>query len=299
MALLTSIIYNTGAATLIYVLYQLARFVSIYLQPSKLYRFNHGAQAWACVTGATDGIGLGIAQELATHNFNLILHGRDLRKLENVRSSILETNPAISILLFVFNAKEYASIEASSLPQLVEGLNITILVNNVGMGYEVLEAEDIDRQINTNLRFASHLTNYLLPALKSHHPALVLTMGSITETGMPWLEVYAGTKAYLAGWSKSMSMKMRAEGSDVEFLLLGIGEVATAGNAQEETFTRPAARSWARTALNQVGYDRRYVHGYWVHALQRWAVDSLPGRVRDMIIIPVVSKRKSTWGKAK
>lgn len=299
MASITQVIYVTGILSLSYALYRVAGFLWTYLRPSRLYRYHHGAQPWACITGATDGIGLGIAHELASHNFNLILHGRNPVKLKNVTSSILELNPSIKILTYVFDTNEYKSIESTPFPKLIEGLNLTILVNNIGLGYETVTAEDVDWQINTNLRFATQLTRCAFPSLKSHSPSLVITMGSTAETGAPWVCVYAGAKAYLKSWCKSMRMQMKAEATDIEFLHLNMVEVTTVGNALEETFARPNARRWARIALRQAGFDSGVVHGYWVHALQRGFVDCLPERVKDMIVLPEMAKRRRVLGKSK
>jgi 17beta-estradiol 17-dehydrogenase / very-long-chain 3-oxoacyl-CoA reductase len=300
MEIITRIIYSAGLLCITYALYQVAVFLTIYLRPSRLHHYHHGSQPWACITGASDGIGLSIAQELASRNFNLILHGRNFSKLSAVKSAIQEQHPSVSILIFIFDTKEYKTIQSSTFPDLIKDLNLTILVNNVGLGYETLSAEDVDAQINTNLRFATQLTHYTLPILKSCSPSLILTMGSTTAIGMPWIPVYAGAKAYLRAWSRSLGMQMRGEGfQDVEFLTLDIVEVSTLGNILEESFLRPNARKWARAALRQVGYGRRYVHGYWVHAVQRGVVNWMPDGVQDMVILPEVATRRKLWGKSK
>ncbi|KIN03693.1 hypothetical protein OIDMADRAFT_118525 [Oidiodendron maius Zn] len=300
MGLITQIIYAAGLLSVACAIYQVVVFFTTYLRSSRLHHYYHGPQPWACITGASDGIGLSIAQELASHNFNLILHGRNLSKLTAVKSSIQKHNPSISILIFIFDTKEYKPIQSSTFPDLIKDINLTILVNNVGLGYETPSAEDIDAQINTNLRFATQLTHYALPTLKAHSPSLILTMGSTTAIGMPWLSIYAGAKAYLRAWSRSLGMQMRAEGHrDVEFLTLDIVEVSTLGNILKESFLRPSAKRWAGMALRQVGYGRRYVHGYWVHAVQRGVVNWLPDGVQDMLILPEVTTRRKLWGKSK
>lgn len=303
MAIAIQIIYIAGVLALTYVAYQVVIFLATFLLPSRLHIYHHGPQPWACVTGASDGIGRGVAEELAANNFNLILHGRNPTKLETVRASIKSINPSVDVKLFVFDTNEYKTIESSSLPSLVQGLNLTILVNNVGLGYDLLSPADIDAQINTNLRFTTHLTHHLLPHFQSlPGPSLILTMSSTTAIGMPWVSVYAGSKAYLRAWGRSLGMQLRAESggkSKVEFLTMDIVEVSTAANAQPVTFLRPTPRDWARTALKRVGYGWRYVHGFWPHALQKGFVDCMSETVQDWVLLPVMSKRREALGKTK
>lgn len=299
MTTITQIIYVAGLVSLAYASYTVAFFLWNFLGPSRLHHYRHGPQSWACVTGASDGIGLGTAQELASHGFNLILHGRNATKLEAVKMSILKLNPSISILIFLFDTNQYIPLESTNFPALIKDKNITILVNNIGIGYETPTAADIDAQINTNLRFSTQLTHLALPTLKSHTPSAVITMGSTTAMGMPWVSVYAGAKAYLRGWSRSMGMQMRAEHVDVEFLTLDIIEVSTLANPMRENFLRPNPRSWARAALRQVGYGRRYVHGFWPHAIQRGFLNCLSDEVQDALILPVITKRRAVIGKSR
>jgi 17beta-estradiol 17-dehydrogenase / very-long-chain 3-oxoacyl-CoA reductase len=301
MAIISQIVYAAGVLALTYAAYQVVVFSSTFLRPSRLHLYHHGPQPWACITGASDGIGKGMAEELASHNFNLILHGRNASKLAAVKSSIQALNPAISIRIFLFDTNEYKPIASSTLPALIQDLNITILINNVGLGYETTTPAAIDAQINTNLRFTTQLTHFLLPTLQSRPgPSLVLTMGSTTAIGMPFVSVYAGAKAYLRTWSRSMGMQQRAEGHDaVEFLTLDIVEVSTLGNSMGVSFLRPTARAWSRCALRRVGYGRRYAHGYWPHAIQRAVVGWMTEDVQDALLLPEMMRRREALGKTK
>jgi 17beta-estradiol 17-dehydrogenase / very-long-chain 3-oxoacyl-CoA reductase len=49
---------------------------------------RYGAKSWAMVTGCTDGIGLSIANELASRGFNIVLLAKDLSKLKAISQQI-------------------------------------------------------------------------------------------------------------------------------------------------------------------------------------------------------------------
>jgi 17beta-estradiol 17-dehydrogenase / very-long-chain 3-oxoacyl-CoA reductase len=58
------------------------------------------------VTGATDGIGKALAKKLAAQNMNLILHGRNSHKLENLREEIKGINNKIKVNIVLRDLSE-------------------------------------------------------------------------------------------------------------------------------------------------------------------------------------------------
>ncbi|XP_067424654.1 17-beta-hydroxysteroid dehydrogenase type 3 isoform X2 [Emydura macquarii macquarii] len=85
---------------------------------------------WAVVTGAGDGIGKAYSLELAKHGLNIVMISRTLEKLQKVATEIEEaTGRNVKIIQADFTKDYiYENIEES-----LQGLEIGILVNNVGM----------------------------------------------------------------------------------------------------------------------------------------------------------------------
>ncbi|TVY88379.1 Very-long-chain 3-oxoacyl-CoA reductase, partial [Lachnellula willkommii] len=232
MSIAANILTLTGTLTLLTLLFKTARFIHIYTRPSSLPRYLHtspsGQSPWALVTGASDGIGRGYAHELASHGFNIILHGRNPYKLSSVQASILAAHPKTQTRLMVLDATTCSAPDiAAAVKELAcAGLHVTVLVNNVGTGttpsghvfanFEDEDASDIDAIINTNARFPALITHFVLPILQT--PALILTMASISDVGSPYISVYSGTKAFDSSFSKALRREMIAEGRDVEVL---------------------------------------------------------------------------------
>nr|XP_054588788.1 very-long-chain 3-oxoacyl-CoA reductase-A isoform X1 [Nothobranchius furzeri] len=87
---------------------------------------------WAVVTGATDGIGKSYAEELARRGFAMMLISRSQDKLDDVAKSIEEQFKVETRTIAVDFGKTdiYRKIEAG-----LTGLEIGVLVNNVGVSY--------------------------------------------------------------------------------------------------------------------------------------------------------------------
>ena len=66
------------------------------------------------------------------------------------------------------------------------------------------------------MRLSTLLTAALLPILAQNQPGLIINTGSTSAIGMPYLSVYAATKASIAAWSFGSKAEMQAEGLDIK-----------------------------------------------------------------------------------
>ncbi|XP_065584269.1 very-long-chain 3-oxoacyl-CoA reductase-B-like, partial [Artemia franciscana] len=109
---------------------------------------------WAVVTGATDGIGKAYAEECARHGINTVLISRSLNKLQNVALEIESRYDVKTKTIDVdfTNGPEIFEKIAKN----IEGLDIGILINNVGMSYSYPEFLD---QVEDSVGFAMRLVN--------------------------------------------------------------------------------------------------------------------------------------------
>ncbi|KAK5173341.1 uncharacterized protein LTR77_002022 [Saxophila tyrrhenica] len=228
--------YWTALIGTLFLLYALIKTLTSswsFFRPSQLHRYNH-SNSWACVTGSTDGIGLGFAKELASNGFNVLLHGRNPTKLQKVRSEISQQFPDRKIEIVVADASSYDdsySIVVDKIKTLPGTL--TVLVNNVGgimstpqfVAHSEIPHEDIDAIINLNLRFGTHLIRELLPVLRENGPALLANIGSVGGiVGVPYITTYSATKAYVHTLTESLKNEMvaeRVEGVDVVGFVVG------------------------------------------------------------------------------
>lgn len=297
-----------GVITSIYLAYQLGTFIHIhFFHQSALSRYKHSKDskqpAWALVTGASDGIGKGFAEELCQRGFNVVIHGRNRSKLQGVADALKKQWPEVTIRLAVLDAHPITETALDDMIASLSDLPITVLVNNIGGAGPIspifrqlsaLSYDDVSTLIGINLEFAVNLTAKLLPAFRARQPGLVLNVGSFTGgLQSPYLSVYAGTKAYIESWSRSLACEMKADGEDIEVLGLIVGEVQASFDREKPTsFTRCSSRRLAHDALNKVGCGRRIVTPYVGHELAGVVVKLMPEWLADKILIGIAKQMK-------
>jgi len=106
-----------------------------FLRPIDAYkRYLTGPRPYVLITGATDGIGKALAKELYDKGFNLIIHGRNEEKILSVIDE-LKTSSASGgsgdVEYFVADA-DRPDVDFEGIARRFEGLDITLMVNNVG-----------------------------------------------------------------------------------------------------------------------------------------------------------------------
>ncbi|KAI5370758.1 Putative short-chain dehydrogenase/reductase SDR, NAD(P)-binding domain superfamily [Septoria linicola] len=298
-----------------YQAYKLASFLHLhFIRRSTLKRYlktsPSGEPAWALVTGSTDGIGRGFAEELCEHGFNIILHGRNPEKLEIEKQKLLARWPKRLIQTLCIDATAETG-NAQRLEQAaidLKALNIRVLINNVG-GTGGMPAfcplhdrtsEEARIFIDMNLRFPTEITRVLLPQLRHNTPSLILNVSSATaDFGLPYLSVYSGAKAYNRSWSRCLTSEMKADNLDVEVMALVVSAVATDNYAKPQGLFVPNARKFAKAALGVVGCGRSVVYPYWGHRVQSFMFDVMPTRMAESMIVDVGRKEKADEEKLK
>ncbi|PGH07220.1 hypothetical protein AJ79_06324 [Helicocarpus griseus UAMH5409] len=296
-----------GALALLFLLLRALRHISTFLHPSTLPKYlNKSKGSYALVTGSTDGIGTGFARELCKHRFNLILHGRNPAKLSRTKAELSREFPDLKFLPFTFDAsKPTDSLENAVREQLGADIPITVLVNNVGglggqthaqfMALKDHLNDEVDRIINVNLRFMTQLSRVLLPVLERNSPALIMNVSSVSHIGMPYLAIYAATKAYIQSFTNGLNMEMRAEGNNVDVMSVEIASVQTPGNPLGHGFFVPTPDKIASSSLARVGCGSVSVVPYWRHWLQKMTIDVIPESLVKRLVVYNVKLLKTEW----
>jgi len=297
---------SIGCAVLLYLSIKTASVVRLYTRRSSLPRYLHN-DAYALVTGASDGIGFGFVQELLTRGFNVILHGRNPSKLSALKADLQKEFPKHKIEFVVADASSTAA-DIAGVFKAIEDKPITVFINCIGgvfcypkmKSLKDTTAAEMDESINLNARFPMQLTRAMLPILERNSPSLVMTLGSMAAiAGAPLYSVYAAGKAFDVTFSHSLRLEMLLEGKDVEVLAVQVGEVHSAGNPATRSFWVPSSRQFASAALDRVGCGCTTVFAAFPHYLRNVMGKFFPSSVLDSVVLGICRERYAKQMKGK
>ena len=154
------------------------------------------------ITGASDGIGRVLALETSRLGATVVLHGRDVKKLEAVYDEIVaSSNTARPSIV----ALDLATADFTAYLSLAEEVEkefgrLDGLVHNAGILGKRLSIEQYDPAewqtvLHVNLTAAFALTQALFPALKkSQNPSVIFTSSGVGRVGKPFWGAYAVSK---------------------------------------------------------------------------------------------------------
>jgi uncharacterized protein len=168
----------------------------------------------ALITGASGGIGKAFAEELAQRNTNLVLVARSEEKLKELASQLQEKHK-IKVNVIVQDLTEIGATEAVFNAVKENELTIDLLINNAGFGdYGNFADCDGERQVKIvqlNVLALVDLTHKFLPLMRQRHSGSIINVASITGfQPMPYISVYAATKAFVISFSQALWAENRS-----------------------------------------------------------------------------------------
>ena len=149
------------------------------------------------ITGATSGIGKACAEKFAAAKHDIIITGRRMERLEELKTS-LETAHNIQVLTLCFDVQNKEEVFAAITNLPAAWKEIEILINNAGLAlgrdyFEEANLEDWETMINTNVHGLIYVTKAVLPYMISAKKGHIINLGSIAGK-----EVYEKGNVYCA-----------------------------------------------------------------------------------------------------
>jgi len=162
----------------------------------------------AIISGAGSGIGEGIAYALANSGVSLVINGRTKSKLDRVANNIIQqyhTNVAIVVgdISLESTNKELVNTAIHKFGAL------HIAINNSGTNIRrtiiELQADEIDEQINTNIKGVLFGMKYEIPAIGQYstpdNEGVIINISSVRSTlvskNAVSNSVYSGSKSFV------------------------------------------------------------------------------------------------------
>ena len=170
------------------------------------------------VTGASDGLGRAVALSCARHGANVILIGRNTRKLEEVHAEIVAADAPEAVIALLDLEKALAPDYDQIAGAVMERYGrLDGLLHNAGILGALSPIEHYDvptwyRVMHINVTAAFALTHVLIPALqRSQDASVVFTSSGVGRRGRAYWGAYAVSKFAIEGFSQVLAAEM--EGS--------------------------------------------------------------------------------------
>lgn len=202
----------------------------------------------ALITGASRGIGLGIAKELAKHGYDLILTCHtQTDKLQTLKEELSRDYP-VKILCHTGDIadEEFCSQIFSQIDSL------DVLINNAGMSHmgllQDMTNEEWHRLLNVNLDSVFYTTKRAIPLMLKNKRGSIINISSMWGTvGASFEVAYSATKGAINAFTKALAKELAPSGIQVNAIAPGV--IDTDMNAHLDQHDK-------QTLINDIPADR-------------------------------------------
>ena len=226
------------------------------------------AGRWALVTGASAGIGVALARELAAGGANLVLTARRKDRLETVARD-LSAEHKIRTEVFAADLAQAGAPQQIYAYTVAKQINVDVLINNAGFGaygeFATVETQRLLDMVQVNCSAVVHLTRLYLPnMLKQHRGDVLIVASTASFQAVPFISTYAATKAFDLLFAEGLAEEVRPHGVRVCALCPGSTEsefleVAGQSGVASSMKNRETAEKVAHVGLQALAAGRSYV----------------------------------------
>lgn len=183
----------------------------------------------ALITGVTSGFGRTIAFRLARLNYNLIITGRRVERLEELTKQLRSEFP-IEVMPLCFDVRDNAACTKAieSIPENLK--NIDLLINNAGLAagaspFDESDLADYDQMIDTNVKGLLYVTKLIVPEMIARQSGHIINISSIAGIEVyPNGSVYCASKHAVNAITKGLRIDLVKHGIKVSSISPGMAE---------------------------------------------------------------------------
>ena len=181
----------------------------------------------ALITGASKGIGRSTAQTFARAGWNLILLGRDIRNLQDLKNELSTTEVQINILAFDLSQSDKVD---QYLNQCINSYGCpTVVINNAGFAFNgELVSTPLDKWqeiIQVNLTSVFQICSCIVPLMRNKGGLIINVSSHAANNAFPNWGAYCVSKAALASFTKCLREEERK--NSIRACTITLGSVNT------------------------------------------------------------------------
>ena len=203
------------------------------------------SMAYALITGASKGIGLAIANELARRKFDLLLVARSESLLRELTHQLASDYGIKTDFLTIDLA------EAGAAQRVYDWCSqkkypVQVLVNNAGYGlsgpFEKHSLAEHTNMMTVNMTALVELTYLFLPQLRQQSNAYILNIGSSAAyQAVPGLSLYSASKVFVLQFSRGLHQELKKSSVSITCVCPGATDTGFVDRAQIGEKGRKAA----------------------------------------------------------
>ena len=221
---------------------------------------SHRSYERALVTGASAGLGVEYARQLAASGTNLVLTARRLDRLDELARELRARHGVKVEVVQADLSKDdgLARLERA----LASDQALDLLVNNAGYGGKAgfVKAETADHlsMVRVHVDATVRLTKAALPGMIDRGRGAVVNISSVAAFSPFSGAMYSGTKAFLVMFSENLQAELRGKGVAVQALCPGLTHTEFHAAADMDLSAVPEifwsrADEVVRTSLRRIG----------------------------------------------
>jgi 3-oxoacyl-[acyl-carrier protein] reductase len=194
------------------------------------------------ITGASRGIGKGIAEAFAKNGSNIAFTYASSVEKAKAFEAELTAKYGIKAIGYQSNAADFNAAQALADQVTADFGTIDVLINNAGITRDTLlmrmSEDQWDEVMDTNLKSAFNLTKACLKVFLKNKAGSIINMTSIVGiTGNAGQANYAASKAGLIGFTKSVAKELGSRNVRCNAIAPGFIETEMTAELKEEVRT--------------------------------------------------------------
>jgi short-subunit dehydrogenase len=171
---------------------------------------------WSLITGASAGIGLELAKLLAAGGSHLVLTARRVDRLQRLATDLTKQF-GVKVETFPADLVRPEAPEQIFEFTTTRNIEIELLVNNAGFGafgyIHEIPADRMTEMIQVNCSGVVHLTRlYVAGMVERHHGDVLILASTASFQAVPFISVYAATKAFDLSFAEGIAEELRPFG---------------------------------------------------------------------------------------
>ncbi len=173
---------------------------------------------YAVVTGASAGLGVQLAENLASRGYSLVLVARREERLKNLARRLQQE---YDVTCRVIACDVSVTEECRGLMEELRDIQIDVFINNAGFGdCRAFLKGDLQKEldmVDVNVKAVHTLTKLVLKKMQERDYGYVLNIASsagLIPAG-PYMATYYATKAYVTSLTQAIACELQEAGSGI------------------------------------------------------------------------------------